>query len=103
MSSHVDARRESRTATVRRGHPHRPSEMKSRTRRPRTYYQGLYQRRLDEGLICTTLSADSSVSVATLQYWSRRFKASEERPGMATADDDLGPLDPACSSLRLER
>lgn len=50
--------------------------MKNHTRRPRTDYEALYQRRLDEGLTYATLSADSSVPVATLQYWFRRFKVS---------------------------
>lgn len=62
--------------------------MKNHTRRPRTYYETLYQRRLDEGLTYATLSADSSVPVATLQYWFRRFKAEQGAQHPAPSEDN---------------
>lgn len=63
--------------------------MKNHTRRPRAYYEALYQRRLDERLTFADLSADSGVPVATLQYWFRRFKA-EQGAGHPAPSDDTG-------------
>lgn len=60
--------------------------MKNHTRRPRAYYESLYQRRIDEGLTYATLSADSTVPVATLQYWFRRFKAEQGAEHSAPSD-----------------
>ena len=61
--------------------------MKNHTRRPRAYYETLYQRKLDEGLTFASLSVDSGVPVATLQYWFRRFKAEQGAEHLAHSDD----------------
>ena len=61
--------------------------MKNHTRRPRAYYETLHQRRLDERLTFANLSAESGVPVATLQYWSRRFKAEQAAEHPAPSDD----------------
>ena len=63
--------------------------MKNHTRRPRAYYETLYQRRLDEGLTFANLSADSGVPVATLQYWFRRFKAEQGAEHPAPSDGGI--------------
>jgi hypothetical protein len=61
--------------------------MKNHTRRPRAYYETLYQRRLDERLTFADLSTESGVPVATLQYWFRRFKAEQGAEHPAPSDD----------------
>lgn len=64
--------------------------MKNHIRRPRGEYEALYQRKLDERLTYAALSAESSVPIATLQYWFRRFTAEQstvppESPGESDA------------------
>jgi len=54
--------------------------MKNHTRRPRSEYEALYQRKLTERLTYAALSEDCGVPVATLQYWFRRFKAKSPAP-----------------------
>lgn len=63
--------------------------MKNHTRRPRSEYEALYQRKLTEGLTYATLSEDCGVPTATLQYWFRRFKAESPAPA-ARHDDSAG-------------
>lgn len=61
--------------------------MKNHTRRPRTEYEALYQRKLTEGLTLAALSEDCGVPIATLQYWFRRFKV-EQDPRQSNPSDD---------------
>lgn len=62
--------------------------MKNHTRRPRSHYEALYQRKLTEGMTYAKLAADCDVPVATLQYWFRRFKAEQMTAQPAAPKED---------------
>ena len=51
--------------------------MSKHTRRPKSEYIALLNRRRDEGLTFAELSEASGVPACTLQYWARKLRQGE--------------------------
>ena len=61
--------------------------MSKHTRRPKSEYIALLNRRRDEGLTFAELSEASGVPACTLQYWARKLRQ-VELPQSATESSD---------------